>query len=316
MKKDFFSKKKSLSLILLAAVISAAATIWYSAPKSSADDGTQAFNARVQDGVGSEVVFASSQKYSPQAVQSAVNSLASFISYRSGVVLSDANKSNLVNMETAALQGSARRISTEDLNAAITDAAMEKLAVLSDAQIGSMAETLRGFDAPDLPQSFKNGRSTVRYSSDKETGTTPTKFTSQLKSIRDQSAPMGDVYQASLANLVSTETSNRIQVLSAALPNTFGNVSTAGFTPEQAFLISYSVASGDSFCDSQANLNARMQNMRIGIQNVTGNTYPNPQGYKAYGVNGYIFSSPTDIIFDGQLVDSLLNKIQERTVIQ
>lgn len=316
MKINFFTKKKNLSLVLLLGLFSVGILIWYSVPKSDAQSGTQAFYDRIRDGVGSEVTFLNNQTATSQNIQPSVDSLSNFINYRSGVILSATSKSKLANMESATLLANTRKLELKELSDVMTTVAMEKLNTLSDSQISSMAETLRGFDSPDLSQSFKHGRNTIRYRADQPTAVTPQAFITQLTEVRNQPSSSQQIYHASLNNLILTEISKRVSVLASALPTKFGNVESEGVTPNQALLLLYSVASSDWLWDSQSNLNAKMHQMQVGITNATGTNYPSPQGYKAFGMNGYIFSSPTNILFDEQAVNSLLDKIQERTVTQ
>ena len=42
-----------------------------------------------------------------------------------------------------------------------------------------------------------------------------------------------------------------------------------------------------------------------------GKPFPSPDGQHAYGVNGYLFSSPLDLFFDDQNVNSLLDRIEK-----
>jgi hypothetical protein len=42
-----------------------------------------------------------------------------------------------------------------------------------------------------------------------------------------------------------------------------------------------------------------------------GRPFPSPEGHRAYGVNGYIFSSPLDLFFNEQAVNRLLDRIEK-----
>jgi hypothetical protein len=42
-----------------------------------------------------------------------------------------------------------------------------------------------------------------------------------------------------------------------------------------------------------------------------GHPFPSPDGHRAYGVNGYLFSSPLDLMFDEQTVNHLLDSIEK-----
>ncbi len=56
-----------------------------------------------------------------------------------------------------------------------------------------------------------------------------------------------------------------------------------------------------------------MQGIQAGLTRVSGQNYPSPDGHTAYGVNGYLVSSPLDIVFDERTVNSILDRIEERS---
>lgn len=309
---SYFNQTKNRLLIIGFVGILAGILAWYYVPKGDALTIKETYYNKIRDGVGSEVVFFDAETATPSNVSITVSSLANFVDYRSSINLADSNKNLLFEMESSTFSNKTRRLKSNELSEILTTVAMEKLDALTDGQIDSMAETLRGFNAPDLPQSFKEGRNTIRYRPDEATSVTPQVFTSQLKQLRNNSE-LKAIYQNSLKELISKEISKRISNLSVALPESFGSAETKGLTPSQALLISYSVASGDLLLDSQSNLNTKMEEMQKGISKVSGTKYPNFQNHKAFGANGYIFSSPTDILFDENVVSTILNKIQEKT---
>lgn len=85
----------------------------------------------------------------------------------------------------------------------------------------------------------------------------------------------------------------------------------AGLTPLQAFLFAYSLVSNDALDYSQANLRKYMEADQKDKTKTFGQPYPSPEGHRAYGVNGYRFSSPLDLFFDEPTVNRLLDRVEK-----
>src|SRR5438046_1340071 len=83
-----------------------------------------------------------------------VNSVDNFIFKRSSVKLSGPTKTRLAEMERLTLNGGTRRLSISELNDVLTTTAFERLGRLTDEEILHVDDTLRGFNAPDLPRRF------------------------------------------------------------------------------------------------------------------------------------------------------------------
>jgi hypothetical protein len=112
--------------------------------------------------------------------------------------------------------------------------------------------------------------------------------------------------------------------LSEAVPEKFGNMwdvandrepnaGDGGITPLQATLIAYSLVSDDGLSDGDASLEKRMSKFQSAASRVLEQPYPGPAGHRAFGVNGYLFSSPLDLMFDERVVNRLLDRIEERS---
>lgn len=273
----------------------------------------QAFNARVREGAG-EISFAQTNA-DAESVRESVNSLAKFIRTRAGVNLSERVKAKLAEMESDTLSGKARRITPDELSQAMTDVLMERIAALRDDEIEHATETLRGFDAPDLPASFKKGRNTVKFRAHIAGTTSPDEFIAQMKAVRDADETTRPLYKGMARKLIGDEVAKSVAYLAEAAPEQFGSASS-GLTPTQAFLISYSIASDDLLTDSSANLQKRMKAKQKFASEYVKQPYSSPEGHTAYGVNGYEFSAPLDVIFDDATTVSLLNRIAERSVTQ
>ncbi len=310
--------------LMLACAVIVTASVWHSSAVRFSDKAKlkQQFHARIREGVGREVGLAK-RGDSPKQIRAAVNSVVSFIENRSGIKLSEETKSRVAAMEETAQNGAGRRLTTNELGGVINATLLERLSTLSDQEIANIDDTLRGFNAPDLPKNydraFKLPGGIVLI------GTPPEKTIARLKAVRDQlNNPAGEVFKGMARKIVRERVQSRAQYLSEAIPEQFGNmwdvlndresgIADGGITPLQAFLIAYSLASDDYLSDSQDSLNKRMRRTQAGLVKLRG-TYPSPAGHRAYGVNGYIFSSPLDLIFDEQIINRLLDRIEERSV--
>jgi hypothetical protein len=275
--------------------------------------------AITRDGVGREVQFAAPNA-SAENITSSVNTVASFIYSRSGISLSASTKTKLAQMETRALNGTRRSITVGELSEVMTAMALERLSSLTDQQIEYMASSLSGFDVPDLPNSFRNNGIRVRAS--RSVGTTQAEFADQVKAIRGQlGTTTGKAFQSMAHDAILAEVQGRVKILSEAVPEQFAGIwdvsndrpGSVGVTPLRAILVTYSVAGDDALYDSESNLRLRMRTTQEGIASVTGGNYPSPDGHFAYGANGYLYSTPLDLVFDEQTVNRLLALIEERS---
>jgi hypothetical protein len=170
---------------------------------------------------------------------------------------------------------------------------------------------LRGFNAPTLSAAFQNGRDKVKLRASRAGSLSPQEFVAQVQKVRDADDTSKKIFKSAISVALSKEIQSRQDFLSAAMPSKYGNVSDA-MTPVQAMLITYSIASDDLLTQSSANLQARMQSIQAGITQMTGQAYPSPNNYKAFGNNGYIFSTPLDMAFTEASLNSLLDKIAQR----
>jgi hypothetical protein len=189
---------------------------------------------------------------------------------------------------------------------------MERAATLSDAEVDSATETLRGFDAPDLPDSFRRGRDTIKLRASKASSLKPEEFVNQVKAVRGADYASQSLFHGAAKSAIGAEVQKRLNSLGEAMPEKFGSAS-GGLTPVQAMLITYSVASDDLLMDSRANLRKRLGSIQDGMTRITGQRYASPDRHFAYGRNGYIFSTPMDMVFDERTAGLLLDHIEERS---
>ena len=277
------------------------------------------YTARVRDGVGREVELASGS--SPRQIRAAVSSVTKFVEARSGVSLGEATKERLAALEAKVQSGNGHRLTLDTFSAALSATVLERFSSLTDEEIAQTDEALRGFNAPDMPGNFE--RSFRLPEGFVSIGIPPEKNIGRLKVIRDQlNSPARDMWAEIFREKVLYNIRGKAQNLAEAVPEQFGNLwdavdnressgTAAGFTPLQAFLFAYSLVSDDRLDYGQANLRKSMEAKQKYWAKELGRPFPSPDGRRAYGVNGYVFSSPLDLFFDEQNVNRLLDRIEK-----
>jgi hypothetical protein len=276
------------------------------------------YNARVRDGIGTEVKFAHDS--SPEQIRAAVNSVTKFVETRSGASLSEGTKERLAVLEAKVQSGAGRRLTLDAFSAALSATLLERFSSMTDEELAQMDKTLRGFSAPDMPENydgaFKLPQGFVSI------GNPPEKNIATLKLMRDQlNTPARDAWADMFREKVLYNVRGTAQGLAEAVPEQFGNLwdaanrressdSAAGFTPLQAFLFAYSLVSDDHLDYGHLNLRKSMEAKQKYWAKELGQPFPGPEGQHAYGVNGYMFSSPLDLFFDDQNVNRLLDRIE------
>lgn len=191
-----FRRARLFLFVLGVLVVTFAAVSTWRSSALKADkeaEGKRQYHARIRDGVGREVQFASPGD-SPGLVRSSVNSVDNFIFKRSGVKLSGPTKNRIAEMEQRTLNGEAKRLTVSEFNDVLTETAFERLGRLTDEEILHMDESLRGFNAPDLPKRF--GRQMIHLPGQLVL-ISREKFVEQVKAMRDQTGtPLGHVLRA------------------------------------------------------------------------------------------------------------------------
>ncbi len=242
---------------------------------------------RLHNGVGSEVRFASAAATSKQIAE-AVNSTADFIYWRSGLKMSDATISQLVEAESNVLQGKARHITTGELTDNLTATVVERLATLTDAEIGQAAQVSANEQGQILSRA--NGKWGVL---------TQRELIQQAKSGRDWSQRGNVALRTGLRSMIEEEVNDRVSTLGTALPEQFGQARAQGVTPMQALLIAYSVATDDPLTDSRSDIEQRLlqdrmnagqtRAQRIAQKHISG---------RPYGPHGLLHASAPYLFFN------------------
>jgi hypothetical protein len=314
------SKSKNKLRFLLIFGYAAALMISYFNIMSDTSQGfttTEEYNQKVRNALG-EIAFPNSN--SATAISSGTDGLSNFINFRSGIQMTQSEKNSLIQAEQLAWNEN-KRISINDLSDILSNMANDRLVTLSNSDIDNITNILRGFDAPGLPTNFQQGRSSVMLRSD-GTGLMPaTDFSSYLIQARDTeidargrgpNPPFAAVVQRSaLLNQITAQVESTVNQIANAEPNFFGNPKN-NMTPMQAVLVAYCVISDDSLVGNQSELSAQMTSMQQGASTSANTSYPSPSGFKAFGTNGYLYSSPMNYGFDGVTRATLIANIQGR----
>jgi hypothetical protein len=316
-----------LALVLLCAGV-LGASAWHHSRYTrdltplSQEEKTQArrsYNARVRDGVGTEVELTHGS--SASQIRGAVNSVTNFVKTRSGFSLDETTKERLATLEWKVQNGNGRRLTLDTFSAALSQILLERFSSLTDEEIAQMDEALRGFSAPDMPQNFD--RSFRLPQGFVSIGIPPEKNVGRLKGMRDElSTPARDSWNNKLREKVLYYVRGKAQSLAEAVPEQFGNLwdttngtetsgNTAGFTPLQAFVFAYSLVSDDRLDYSQANLRKSMEAKQKYWEKELRQPFPSPDNHRAYGLNGYLFSSPLDLFLDGRSINRLLDEFEK-----
>lgn len=287
----------AIALVVACAVVGSVA-VWHGSklPAKASSENKQPLHDRLQKGVGSEVRFASAAA-KPEQIAEAVRSTADFIYWRSGLKMSDATMSQLVEAESNVLKGKAQHITPGELTDKLTVTVMERLATLTDAEIGQAAQVSANEQGQILSRA--NGKWGVL---------TQRELIQQGKSGRDWSQRGNGALRTGLRSMIEEEVNDRVSTLSAALPEQFGQARAQGFTPTQALLIAYSVAADDPLTDSRSDIEQKLlQNrmdagqtraQRIAQKHISG---------RPYGPHGFLHPSAPYLFFNKASINKFLN---------
>ncbi|MBV9958480.1 MAG: hypothetical protein JO360_08670 [Acidobacteria bacterium] len=290
--------------LILACVGLAGLGIWHSSAlqrtkhpiqKPSQNEMKAAARARLQRGVGSQVKLAAAGD-SAELVRASVDSVAQFIFERSNLNMSVETKMRLAQAEEQALNGNGSRLNVDKLAESLTASVTTRLAALSDKEIERAANAFH---------ENAEGRITMRASG--KLGTlTRADFIRQAKAGREWGRRGDAAIKTALGSMIRQEVADRFDNLAASLPEQFGRVSQEGATPVQALLIAYSVATDDPLEGSQSDLRNQLVEQRMFERKSPPAQAEQRAWDKAFGVNGFIYSTPVDLFFDKTTLTQLL----------
>ena len=313
--------KKTIAIALCIFALLLSGTFFWKADSTSGTTSAEAYNQSLRNAL-TEVNIPKDNNLAVIAASS--DNLANFIYYRSGIPMSQANKNLLLDNEQKSWAQS-KKITQTQLAQILTDVAFDELVTLSDSNLASMAETLRGFNTPAYSVSHPNARESVRLRANGEGIMSPAYFVSELKSIRDAEINRRNkpntspdlslrMSRTALYDRLSNEISERVSELKNA-DTSFSGSSPNDLTPTEAMLITYSVVTNDYLMGNQTELQQQMADKQQ-LVTTYGGQFPSPQRYKAYGANGYIYSSPADLLLDNSTTTQILNLIKARSDLQ
>lgn len=288
-----------MAIALAAAlVVVGSVAAWHASklPAEASSEEKQRLNERLRKGVGGEVRFASSASR-PEQVDESVKSVDDFIYWRSGLRMSDETKRRLAKAENDVLKGKTKHITLGELTDELTTAVAERLATLTDEEIGQAADA----------SSDENGE--IRSRADGKWGVlTKRELIQQAKSGREWSRQGDSALRAALRPMIEGEVNDRVATLGAALPEQFGQAGTRGVTPTQALLITYSVAADDPLADSRGDIEQTIVQKRMDARQTREQkkAQKNVSG-RPYGPRGFEHPSAPHLFFKAG-VDKLLSR--------
>lgn len=246
----------------------------------------QAFYTSLRDNLSNSVIFASPGD--PQVnTYASVESISKFVHERSGLELSEKVKEKLGSLEYRALSREISLIGIEKLCDVLTETAMERLSYASDTEIDQAATILSRGSGYLIMRA--NGAGYFQTS----------ELISHAKVARELIRQNSDSIRSTIKSEIMAELNNRIIVYSEALPSQFGEAHINGLTPVQASLLIYSIVTDDSMADSQLNVKGQVQDQ---AGNLRAYLY-------AYGVDGYVFATPVDLILDEATITKVLDRM-------
>lgn len=314
--------RRNLLLFLIFSAVTISGILLWKAPPAIGITNGEEINLRVSNSLA-ELNLPDSNNLAQ--INDAPNNLSNYLNYRSGVSLSQTNKDSLKLSEQKSWAQD-KKVSQTQLAQIMTDVAFERLTTLSDPDISSMAETLRGFNDPGLPAIF--GRSNVLLRANGEGSLDPQYFISQLAYTRNAQVAyvnggrsgypplLLQSQRAALYNRALSEISSLASRLSSGDPAFLGNSTNQGLTPSKALLVTYAVVSNDMLIGNSSELQQSMQQQQQTLSQYVNSPYPGPSGHHAYGVYGYRYSSPTNVLLDDTAVARVIGLIAERSNLQ
>jgi hypothetical protein len=292
----------SICLVIFAAAALVSVGLLASASKNRNQDKTltrseikKIHDSQLRDGIGQEIKWNHSNE---EKLSESVDSIADFVAYRSGLILSDQVRKDLIRLQHDAVKGKKRALLVDELADVLTEASLRRLSKATDQDIQHAANTLNR-DGYGI-NLRANGRGHASYSN----------FIEQAKAMRDLSRAGDPTLRNTVNSIMVAEIKERVENYGRALPDKFGKADKQGVTPLQAFLITYSIVADDPLTFSRATLSGHLEQAAWALK-AKGYSVPKPD--KAFGNRGFIFSSPLDLVMDETTTRDLLNRISERS---
>jgi hypothetical protein len=292
--------KRKLALSLsIAVVIVMSAAVFTKMRVRRAPSYAANFAADVQAGIASEAPCPTTYGAVPQAVENA----ASFITYRSGVNLSDQVKQKLKQLEQSTLSGSTdvAGLNRQQVKDVIIASFLNTANSVTDSQIAAMANnSLRVMPCvvDKRPAEVQLRASKGNFDSEL--------FRQNAVVFRDGSTPEAVSLRAAATSLIGDEVDTRLDGLAYASPDQW---KVDYYSPYRVFVFTYALVTDDSLSKSQSGMASHMQSTENWLYSNRGISCPSA-GRSPYGDNGHIYCTPTSIFFSQTAQNDLLNRIQ------
>jgi hypothetical protein len=252
-------------------------------------------------GVGTRVSFADARD-TAEKVKTSIESADRFIYERSDLKMSELTVNRLALAEREVLKGRGRRISLDDLANTLTSALSKCMVNQTDAQIEQMANSF---------QPTERGEITLRANG-KWGFLTKDSFISQAKALREWGQRDDTSLRVAIRPMVDEEVRGLVASLSEALPEQFGGVARDGATPMQAIIIAYAVAADDQLEGMQSDLMTQVVQKRMAARTERPDTGLRHDSKKAYGLGGFLNSSPAHLLINQEVVAVLIDHADGR----
>lgn len=223
----------------------------------------------------------------------AVTAATEFIASRSGIVINQVDAERLIALQDEYEAGTSQPVDADLLASHIADWTVDDvLMTATNAEVDESVEAARGFDAPDLPTSFKNGRGKIRFAlGHPAVYSTPDEARFGIAAARTDTE-IRDQLRIEVREGVSRKLSARTAYLQRA---DAGRFDSTDLSPVECLLLVYSLAADDMLAGSTEELRVRMHEAHKELSRMSNVPYPAPQGRLAYGANGYIVSTPAPV---------------------
>jgi hypothetical protein len=253
----------------------------------------------LQLGVGSSVTIATNSLNVGQSV----NSVASFVSSRSGVNISAAISDRLQDLEARTLNGQLYRLTTAQVASALTESLHERLESVTDAQIEDMAYNSFRVSMDARNVSYWSPQVVLRKTG-RNVKDAPT-FIEKAKEYRDVSTMEALFYRSQAPGMIANYLLERFAELQTELPAWAANT----VSPVQAYVLAYSIVADDDLAFTLSQHLGLMQKVEDRL--FTAHGVPrSASGRLPFGDNGYLYASPVGIFFDDQTLNKFLNRLE------
>jgi hypothetical protein len=293
-------------VVLVGAGLWKTKTLWAVSPDLSNSQNIKVLNKEgIKRGIGSSVKFMPPTA-GPDVIGITVDQTASFIHSRSGLAMGAETRRILAQMEGQVSKSNSNRdISAANLTDALADTMLERVATLTDQELKTAGKL------------FRNSPSAMQLRANGEYELSAEEFDNQAKSLRKHAKDKSSVAHGLVRAFVEEEVNDRFTILSEALPDQFGKAFQEGVTPTQALLVTYSVITDDGLEGSQSDLNNLMKTVpgapAKGCRVKNGWRDKNPEVY-AFGIHGRVFSTPANLFFNKETMNSFLKRLEKARV--